>query len=173
MKNGEDGATPCSGVIQRNRRDALCFKWYVIGLNLQRLLITWLTGSALCLENDWRADGGVWVSVVWSPQVSLFPYCTFAMRFLYNQTMTFTDWEKSICIFWVVLWRPANIWIVELVQMCAFLSESSVPAEVVAAVDVNTTANEIYKHNFPNTPLLPKTIEVCLPSSISISYLHN
>ncbi|XP_016301464.1 tRNA (cytosine(38)-C(5))-methyltransferase [Sinocyclocheilus anshuiensis] len=39
------------------------------------------------------------------------------------------------------------------------LKESSVPAEVVAAVDVNTTANEIYKHNFPNTPLLPKTIE--------------
>uniref|UniRef100_A0A8C2KHK6 tRNA (cytosine(38)-C(5))-methyltransferase n=1 Tax=Cyprinus carpio TaxID=7962 RepID=A0A8C2KHK6_CYPCA len=36
---------------------------------------------------------------------------------------------------------------------------SSVPAEVVAAVDVNTTANEIYKHNFPSTPLLPKTIE--------------
>uniref|UniRef100_A0A8C1PYT3 tRNA (cytosine(38)-C(5))-methyltransferase n=1 Tax=Cyprinus carpio TaxID=7962 RepID=A0A8C1PYT3_CYPCA len=39
------------------------------------------------------------------------------------------------------------------------LNESSVPAEVVAAVDVNTTANEIYKHNFPSTPLLPKTIE--------------
>ncbi|KAG7336104.1 hypothetical protein KOW79_000797 [Hemibagrus wyckioides] len=39
------------------------------------------------------------------------------------------------------------------------LQESSIPAEVVAAVDVNTTANEIYKHNFPNTPLLPKTIE--------------
>lgn len=39
------------------------------------------------------------------------------------------------------------------------LKESSVPAEVVAAVDVNTTANEIYRHNFPKTPLLPKTIE--------------
>ncbi|CAB1340814.1 unnamed protein product [Coregonus sp. 'balchen'] len=39
------------------------------------------------------------------------------------------------------------------------LTESGVAAEVVAAVDVNTTANEIYKHNFPNTPLLPKTIE--------------
>uniref|UniRef100_A0A672RHM6 tRNA (cytosine-5-)-methyltransferase-like n=1 Tax=Sinocyclocheilus grahami TaxID=75366 RepID=A0A672RHM6_SINGR len=37
--------------------------------------------------------------------------------------------------------------------------KSSAPAEVAAAVDVNTTANEIYKHNFPNTPLLPKTIE--------------
>ncbi|XP_016327419.1 tRNA (cytosine-5-)-methyltransferase-like [Sinocyclocheilus anshuiensis] len=43
--------------------------------------------------------------------------------------------------------------------MCVLLSESSVPAEVVAAVYVNTTANEIYKHNFPNTLLLPKTIE--------------
>ncbi|KAL6488687.1 hypothetical protein MHYP_G00024280 [Metynnis hypsauchen] len=39
------------------------------------------------------------------------------------------------------------------------LAESSVHAEVVAAVDVNTTANEIYKHNFPHTLLLPKTIE--------------
>nr|XP_046148407.1 tRNA (cytosine(38)-C(5))-methyltransferase [Oncorhynchus gorbuscha] len=39
------------------------------------------------------------------------------------------------------------------------LTESGVTAKVVAAVDVNTTANEIYKHNFPNTPLLPKTIE--------------
>ncbi|XP_030625245.1 tRNA (cytosine(38)-C(5))-methyltransferase [Chanos chanos] len=39
------------------------------------------------------------------------------------------------------------------------LEESGVPAEVVAAVDVNTTANNIYKHNFPNTPLWPKTIE--------------
>ncbi|KAM6953123.1 tRNA (cytosine(38)-C(5))-methyltransferase [Aplochiton taeniatus] len=39
------------------------------------------------------------------------------------------------------------------------LKESGVAAEVVAAIDVNTTANEIYKHNFPNTPLRPKTIE--------------
>ncbi|KAI1888817.1 hypothetical protein AGOR_G00172660 [Albula goreensis] len=39
------------------------------------------------------------------------------------------------------------------------LKESHVPAEVVAAVDVNTTANEIYLHNFPDTPLWPKTIE--------------
>lgn len=30
MKDGEHGVTPCSGVIQRNRRDALCFKGYVI-----------------------------------------------------------------------------------------------------------------------------------------------
>lgn len=37
---------------------------------------------------------------------------------------------------------------------------SSVPADVVAAVDVNTVANEVYKHNFPTTPLWPKTIEV-------------
>uniref|UniRef100_G3UTH9 tRNA (cytosine(38)-C(5))-methyltransferase n=2 Tax=Meleagris gallopavo TaxID=9103 RepID=G3UTH9_MELGA len=32
-------------------------------------------------------------------------------------------------------------------------------AEVVAAVDVNTLANEVYKHNFPSTPLWAKTIE--------------
>ncbi|NXS56976.1 TRDMT methyltransferase, partial [Brachypteracias leptosomus] len=37
--------------------------------------------------------------------------------------------------------------------------ESCTSAEVVAAVDVNTLANEVYKHNFPNTPLWAKTIE--------------
>ncbi|KAM3842807.1 tRNA (cytosine(38)-C(5))-methyltransferase-like [Diretmus argenteus] len=39
------------------------------------------------------------------------------------------------------------------------LKESGVPAQVVAAVDVNTTANQIYSHNFPDAPLWPKTIE--------------
>ncbi|XP_076027538.1 tRNA (cytosine(38)-C(5))-methyltransferase isoform X1 [Genypterus blacodes] len=39
------------------------------------------------------------------------------------------------------------------------LKESAVPAQVVAAVDINTTANEIYRHNFPDTPLWNKTIE--------------
>ncbi|KAG5849948.1 hypothetical protein ANANG_G00077120 [Anguilla anguilla] len=39
------------------------------------------------------------------------------------------------------------------------LKECRVPALVVAAVDVNTTANEVYRHNFPATPLWAKTIE--------------
>ncbi|XP_046766967.1 tRNA (cytosine(38)-C(5))-methyltransferase isoform X8 [Gallus gallus] len=39
------------------------------------------------------------------------------------------------------------------------LKESCICAEVVAAVDVNTLANEVYKHNFPSTPLWAKTIE--------------
>ncbi|NXI65829.1 TRDMT methyltransferase, partial [Anseranas semipalmata] len=39
------------------------------------------------------------------------------------------------------------------------LLESCASAEVVAAVDVNTLANEVYKHNFPSTPLWAKTIE--------------
>ncbi|NXY60219.1 TRDMT methyltransferase, partial [Callaeas wilsoni] len=37
--------------------------------------------------------------------------------------------------------------------------ESCKYAEVVAAVDVNTLANDVYKHNFPSTPLWAKTIE--------------
>ncbi|NXN83438.1 TRDMT methyltransferase, partial [Bombycilla garrulus] len=37
--------------------------------------------------------------------------------------------------------------------------ESCTYAEVVAAVDVNTLANDVYKHNFPTTPLWAKTIE--------------
>nr|XP_005282500.1 tRNA (cytosine(38)-C(5))-methyltransferase isoform X1 [Chrysemys picta bellii] len=39
------------------------------------------------------------------------------------------------------------------------LTESCISAEVAAAVDVNTVANEVYKHNFPSTPLWAKTIE--------------
>lgn len=34
--------------------------------------------------------------------------------------------------------------------------------QVVAAVDINTTANDVYRHNFPSTALLNKTIEVCV-----------
>lgn len=33
---------------------------------------------------------------------------------------------------------------------------------MVAAIDVNTVANEVYKHNFPHTQLLAKTIEVSI-----------
>ncbi|XP_047377344.1 tRNA (cytosine(38)-C(5))-methyltransferase isoform X1 [Sciurus carolinensis] len=39
------------------------------------------------------------------------------------------------------------------------LRESCIPAQVVAAVDVNTVANEVYEYNFPHTQLLAKTIE--------------
>ncbi|XP_037017707.2 tRNA (cytosine(38)-C(5))-methyltransferase isoform X2 [Artibeus jamaicensis] len=39
------------------------------------------------------------------------------------------------------------------------LIESCVPAHVVAAIDVNNVANEVYKYNFPYTQLLAKTIE--------------
>lgn len=39
------------------------------------------------------------------------------------------------------------------------LKGSGVPAQVVAAVDINTTANLVYRHNFPHTPLWNKTIE--------------
>ncbi|KAM6214235.1 tRNA (cytosine(38)-C(5))-methyltransferase isoform 3-T3 [Rhynchocyon petersi] len=39
------------------------------------------------------------------------------------------------------------------------LRESCVPAQVVAAIDVNTVANEVYRYNFPHTLVLPKTIE--------------
>lgn len=31
---------------------------------------------------------------------------------------------------------------------------------MVAAIDINTVANEVYKYNFPHTQLLAKTIEV-------------
>ncbi|XP_056869773.1 tRNA (cytosine(38)-C(5))-methyltransferase isoform X4 [Takifugu flavidus] len=39
------------------------------------------------------------------------------------------------------------------------LIESNLSYQVVAAVDINTTANQVYTHNIPNTALLNKTIE--------------
>nr|XP_046226991.1 tRNA (cytosine(38)-C(5))-methyltransferase isoform X2 [Scatophagus argus] len=39
------------------------------------------------------------------------------------------------------------------------LKESGIPFQIVAAIDINTTANQIYRHNFPDTPLWNKTIE--------------
>ena len=39
-------------------------------------------------------------------------------------------------------------------------SECGIPFQVVAAIDINPTANQIYRGNFPNTPLWNKTIEV-------------
>lgn len=39
------------------------------------------------------------------------------------------------------------------------LKDSGLPAQVVAAIDINTTTNQIYRHNFPDTPLWNKTIE--------------
>lgn len=51
----------------------------------------------------------------------------------------------------------------DLCFFCLFffsLPESGISAQVVAAVDINTTANKIYRHNFPDTPLWNKTIEV-------------
>ncbi|XP_041817384.1 tRNA (cytosine(38)-C(5))-methyltransferase isoform X2 [Chelmon rostratus] len=39
------------------------------------------------------------------------------------------------------------------------VKESGIPGQIVAAIDINTTANQIYRHNFPDTPLWNKTIE--------------
>ncbi|XP_063003685.1 tRNA (cytosine(38)-C(5))-methyltransferase [Elgaria multicarinata webbii] len=51
------------------------------------------------------------------------------------------------------------------------LQASGIPAEVVAAVDVNTVANEVYMLNFPTTPLWPKTIEgISLKEFDSLSF---
>ncbi|XP_044280645.1 tRNA (cytosine(38)-C(5))-methyltransferase isoform X1 [Varanus komodoensis] len=51
------------------------------------------------------------------------------------------------------------------------LQVSGVPAKVVAAVDVNTVANGVYMHNFPSTPLWPKTIEgISLKDFNSLSF---
>ncbi|XP_067655042.1 tRNA (cytosine(38)-C(5))-methyltransferase-like [Haliotis asinina] len=39
------------------------------------------------------------------------------------------------------------------------LKESGLSFEVVAAIDINTTANQIYRHNFPHVELLPSSID--------------
>jgi len=79
VKNGQHGPTPCFGIIQRNRRDALCFKRYIILFKTGAIIEThdWhrISGKgSLCQVIDTLVK--VWVSVLWFPQVSLFPYCT-------------------------------------------------------------------------------------------------
>lgn len=52
VKNGEHGPTPCSRIIQRNRRNALCFKGFVILFKSVAIIDTWLTqdqSQRLCL----------------------------------------------------------------------------------------------------------------------------
>lgn len=44
--------------------------------------------------------------------------------------------------------------------MNILIKVSEIPSEVVAAVDINHHANLVYKHNFKETKVLQKTIEV-------------
>jgi len=37
--------------------------------------------------------------------------------------------------------------------------------EVAAALDINTTANEVYKHNFPGTKIMQNNVQ-CLSAQI-------
>ncbi|KAF7989364.1 hypothetical protein HCN44_008038 [Aphidius gifuensis] len=39
------------------------------------------------------------------------------------------------------------------------LKESGVPGEIIAAIEINTIANSVYKHNHPSTNVLNKNIE--------------
>ncbi|XP_046968768.1 tRNA (cytosine(38)-C(5))-methyltransferase [Vanessa cardui] len=48
---------------------------------------------------------------------------------------------------------------------CAW-NESGLNGEVMLAVDVNNVANEVYKYNFPDTPLLNKNIQSLTPDYI-------
>lgn len=45
--------------------------------------------------------------------------------------------------------------------------ESGIPHEVVAAVDINTVANEVYRHNFPSSPLICRNIQSFTASEIN------
>ncbi|KAF4523035.1 hypothetical protein B566_EDAN012764 [Ephemera danica] len=46
------------------------------------------------------------------------------------------------------------------------LKESQISASIVAAVDINTAANAVYKHNFPGTKLLQRNIEALTAKEI-------
>lgn len=50
--------------------------------------------------------------------------------------------------------------------MYSFYLESGLPGEVAAAVDINTVANEVYKHNFPETKSLTRNIQTLTKSEI-------
>ncbi|XP_047993295.1 tRNA (cytosine(38)-C(5))-methyltransferase [Leguminivora glycinivorella] len=44
--------------------------------------------------------------------------------------------------------------------------DSGIPGTIVAAVDINTVANDVYKHNFPETNLLNRNIQSIKPEEI-------
>lgn len=48
---------------------------------------------------------------------------------------------------------------------CAW-KESGLDGEIIAAVDINTVANSVYKHNFPETNLLNRNIQQLTPQVI-------
>ncbi|XP_037294783.1 tRNA (cytosine(38)-C(5))-methyltransferase isoform X2 [Manduca sexta] len=50
-------------------------------------------------------------------------------------------------------------------MICVF-SETNMPGEIVAAVDINTVANDVYKYNFPDTNLLNRNIQALSPKEI-------
>jgi site-specific DNA-cytosine methylase len=45
------------------------------------------------------------------------------------------------------------------INLWCVISESGIVGEVKAAMDINTIANKVYKHNFPNTKLLQRNIQ--------------
>ncbi|XP_017888112.1 tRNA (cytosine(38)-C(5))-methyltransferase [Ceratina calcarata] len=47
------------------------------------------------------------------------------------------------------------------------LQESGIKGEVVAAIDINTNANSVYKHNFPNVFLMNRNIQSLSASEIN------
>lgn len=47
-----------------------------------------------------------------------------------------------------------------IIKQHIFYTACGIYAGVVAAVDINTTANQVYSHNFPKTVLLNRNIEV-------------
>lgn len=47
------------------------------------------------------------------------------------------------------------------------ISASGVPGEVVTAVDINTTANHVYQHNYPEMNVVSKNIQKITPKQIS------
>ncbi|XP_073946888.1 tRNA (cytosine(38)-C(5))-methyltransferase-like [Choristoneura fumiferana] len=48
---------------------------------------------------------------------------------------------------------------------CAW-KHSCLPGSVVAAVDINTVANEVYRHNFPETNLMTRNIQSIKPEEL-------
>ncbi|XP_049874292.1 tRNA (cytosine(38)-C(5))-methyltransferase [Pectinophora gossypiella] len=51
---------------------------------------------------------------------------------------------------------------------CAW-NESGLQGEITVAVDINTVANEVYKHNFPDTNLLNRNIQSLTPEELKKS----
>ena len=134
----------------------------------------------LLLDDKWPLCLSIQNRCTWSLIMTITITC---------QIWTESGWSLLFQIFWYVTpcilvhscWHvgkavpqswassdPISVTIIDLIKhtyaspsinLWCNISESGILGEITAAVDINTLANKVYQHNFPNTKLLQRNIQ--------------